>query len=145
MASPGGELFGGLFVPDDVRDAVSDRAWVAAMLEFEASLARAEASAGLISGEAADAIAAADATRFDPAALGREGRASGNPAAPLVRALTEAVGGHAAGFVHLGATSQDVMDTAAMLVSRRAAAVVDRELASAAGRVPRSPRTTGAP
>ncbi|MEK6228832.1 MAG: lyase family protein, partial [Actinomycetota bacterium] len=37
------------------------------------------------------------------------------------------------GFVHLGATSQDVMDTAAMLVSRRAAAVVDRELASAAG------------
>lgn len=131
----GGELFGGLFVPDDVRDAVSDRAWVAAMLEFEAALARAEASAGLISGEAADAIAAAvaDATRFDPAALGREGRASGNPAAPLVRALTEAVGGHAAGFVHLGATSQDVMDTAAMLVSRRAAAVVDRELASAAG------------
>ncbi|HZI90377.1 MAG TPA: 3-carboxy-cis,cis-muconate cycloisomerase [Thermoleophilaceae bacterium] len=135
MASPGSELFDGLFVPDDVRDAVSDRAWVAAMLEFEAALARAEAAVGLISGEAADAIAAVagDAERFDAAALGRDGRASGNPAAPLVRVLTEAVGGHAAGFVHLGATSQDVMDTAAMLVSRRAAAAIDRELASAAG------------
>ena len=134
MASPGSELFDGLFVPDAVRDAVSDRAWVAAMLEFEAALARAEAAVGLISGEAADAIAAAagDAERFDAAELGRDGRASGNPVAPLVRALTEAVGGEAAGHVHLGATSQDVMDTAAMLVSRRAARLIDAELASAA-------------
>lgn len=132
MASPGSKLFDGLFLPDAVRDAVSDRAWVFAMLEFEAGLARAQAAIGLIPAEAADAIASAAAERIDPAALGREGRASGNPAAPLVRALTEAVDGEAAGFVHLGATSQDVMDTAAMLVSRRAAGVIDAELASIA-------------
>ncbi|HYM57766.1 MAG TPA: 3-carboxy-cis,cis-muconate cycloisomerase [Solirubrobacteraceae bacterium] len=123
------ELFGGLFVPAAVRDAVSDRAWIAAMLEFEAALAAAEARAGVIPGEAADTIAAAcDAERFDAGALGREARAAGNPAAPLVRALTEAVEGDAARYVHWGATSQDVMDTASMLVARRALALIGAEL-----------------
>ena len=115
------ELFGQLFLPDSVREAVSDRAWVEAMLAFEAALAAAEARAGLVPREAAEAIAqACDPDRLDPAALAGEGRRAGNPAAPLVRALTEQVGGEAAGHVHRGATSQDVMDTAAMLVARRA-------------------------
>jgi 3-carboxy-cis,cis-muconate cycloisomerase len=123
------DLFGTLFLPDSVRAAVGDRAWVAAMLEFEAALAAAEARAGVIPGEAATAIAAAcDPDRFDVEALGREGRAAGNPVVPLVRALTDAVTGDADRFVHWGATSQDVMDTAAMLVARRALAAVGEEL-----------------
>jgi 3-carboxy-cis,cis-muconate cycloisomerase len=123
------DLFGTLFLPDSVRAAVSDRAWIAAMLEFEAALAAAEARAGLIPDEAAAAIAAAcDAGRFDPQALGREARAAGNPAVPLVQALTAAVEGEAARYVHWGATSQDVTDTAAMLVARRALAEVGGEL-----------------
>ena len=71
-------LFAELFVPDAVRAAVSDRAWVAAMLEFEAALAAAEAGAGVIPGDAAEPIAAAcDAERFDLELLGREARLRG--------------------------------------------------------------------
>jgi 3-carboxy-cis,cis-muconate cycloisomerase len=123
------DLFGTLFLPDSVRAAVADRAWIAAMLEFEAALAAAEARADVIPGGAVAAIAAAcDAERFEPVVLARQARASGNPVVPLVRALTEAVQGDAARFVHWGATSQDVMDTAAMLVARRALGVISEEL-----------------
>jgi 3-carboxy-cis,cis-muconate cycloisomerase len=103
------------------------------MLEFESALAAAEAEAGLIPAAAAEAIAAAaDADGYDPAELGRAGRAFANPAAPLVSALTEAVEGDAAGYVHWGATSQDALDSAAMLVSRRTLALIDTELAAVA-------------
>ncbi len=143
------DLFGALFVPDDVRAAVSDRAWIAAMLEFEAALAAAEAEAGVIPGDAATAIAAACAPeRYDPEALGREARATANPAAPLVHALTDAVEGDAARFVHWGATSQDVMDTASMLVARRALVLIDRDLdavAAACARLADEHRHTAMP
>ena len=126
-------MFEELFVPDAIRDAVSDRAWLGGMLEFEAALASAEAELGVIPPEAAKAIADACAPeRFDPEELGRAGRATGNPAAPLVKALTDAVEGDAAGYVHRGATSQDVMDTASMLVARQAIALVDEELGGVA-------------
>jgi 3-carboxy-cis,cis-muconate cycloisomerase len=115
------DLFGTLFLPDSVRAAVADRAWIAAMLEFEAALAAAEARADVIPGDAVAAIAAAcDAERFEPVVLARQARASGNPVVPLVRALTEAVEGDAARFVHWGATSQDVADSALVLTLRRA-------------------------
>ena len=143
------ELFGALFIPDPIREATSDAAWVAAMLEFEAALAQAEARAGVIPGEAAAAIAAAcDAERFEPQALGRAARAVGNPAPPLVSALTETVEGEAARFVHWGATSQDVMDTASMLVARRALALIAAELdavAAACARLADEHRHTAMP
>jgi 3-carboxy-cis,cis-muconate cycloisomerase len=127
------DLFGELFVPAAVRDAMSDRAWVQAMLDFEAALARACAREEVIPAEAAEQIAAAcDADRFDAAALGRDGHAAANPAAPLVKALTEAVEGDGARYVHQGATSQDVMDTAAMLVTRGALVPVLEELGGVA-------------
>jgi len=127
-------LFGALFLPDPVRAAVSDRAWVEAMLRFEAALSIASARAGLIPADAAEAIAAAaaDPGRFDPEELGRQARAVGNPAAPLVKALTSAVEGEGARHVHRGATSQDVMDTASMLVARDARAIVKADLDAAA-------------
>jgi 3-carboxy-cis,cis-muconate cycloisomerase len=119
-------LFRAIFVPDELREAVSGRAWLQAMLDAEGALAVAEARAGLIPREAAEAIAGccdAGLSMFDPEEIGREGRASGNPVPPLVWALTGAVSRvseDAARYVHKGATSQDVTDTAAMLVARHA-------------------------
>ena len=100
---------------------VADRAWLQAMLDVEAGLARAQARAGLLPAEHADAIAAACvAERFDAAAIGAEAAQTGNPVVPLVAALTGAVEGDAAGQVHRGATSQDILDSAAMLIAHRA-------------------------
>jgi 3-carboxy-cis,cis-muconate cycloisomerase len=121
--------FDALFVPARLREAVSDRAWLAAMLDAERALARAEAQAGVIPAEAADAIASAcQAELYDPEALAVEGRRVGNVAEPLVRALRAQVGDDAAGYVHYGATSQDVLDTAAVLVARSARTLVLADL-----------------
>jgi 3-carboxy-cis,cis-muconate cycloisomerase len=114
-------LFDGVLSRGPVAERVDDPAWLRAMLDVEAALARAEARAGVIAASDADAIArACDTVEFDVAAIGRDAAGIGNPVGPLVRALTDAVEGSAAGQVHLGATSQDVLDTAAMLVARRA-------------------------
>ncbi|MFL5869676.1 MAG: 3-carboxy-cis,cis-muconate cycloisomerase [Solirubrobacterales bacterium] len=124
-----GDPFSGLFVPEAVAATTSPEAWLAAMLEVEAALADAEAEAGLIPADAAKSIGSAcDADGFDVDRLAAEGRLSANPVVPLVTALREKVGGDAARFVHHGATSQDVMDSAAMLVSSRALGVLRPEL-----------------
>src|SRR6266545_1808779 len=121
--------FSGLFVGEAVREATSDVAWLQAMLDFESALAAAEAEAGLIPGEAAEAIAAAcDASGFDPEAISRDGRSQANPAVPLVAVLREKLGDEVAGFVHHGATSQDALDTAAMLVAKRTLSMIRAEL-----------------
>jgi 3-carboxy-cis,cis-muconate cycloisomerase len=119
-----GEILRLIFAPEEFREAVSGGSWLQAMLDAEAALAAAEARAGLIPHKAAVTIASCcEATRFDPEELGREGRAAGNPVPPLVKALTEAVfevSEEAARYVHKGATSQDIVDSAAMLVAQRA-------------------------
>jgi 3-carboxy-cis,cis-muconate cycloisomerase len=126
--------FDRIFVPAPVRAAVSDEAWLDAMLEVERALAAAEARAGVISAEAASTIAgASQPERFDAAAIWDAGRAPGNPVEPLVRALRDEVGGEAADDVHRGATSQDILDTAAMLVSARALDLIDETLGAVAG------------
>src|SRR5215469_11914454 len=92
------------------------------MLDFEAALARTEAAVGVIPKSAAGPIAGAcEVSSFDLAALAEAAPRSGNLAIPLVRALTAVVAGtdpEAARYVHWGATSQDVIDTAAMLTLR---------------------------
>jgi 3-carboxy-cis,cis-muconate cycloisomerase len=121
--------FSAIFVPDELREAVSDRAWVQGMLDAERSLALAGAAVGVVPGTAASRIAdTCRAELFDPERLAEKGRAVGNPVEPLVRELRAAVGDQAADFVHLGATSQDIVDTAAMLVAHRASALVLAEL-----------------
>ncbi|MDQ3344087.1 MAG: 3-carboxy-cis,cis-muconate cycloisomerase, partial [Actinomycetota bacterium] len=118
--TPGG-LFDGVLARGRVRGEVEDAAWLQALLDVEAALARASAQAGLMPERHAEAITAAcRAERFDVAALGAEAAEGGNPVIPLVRALTAAVPGDAAGWVHRGATSQDILDTAMVLVARRA-------------------------
>ena len=121
--------FGPLFVPKELLDAVSGRAWLGAMLEFERALVQSEATAGIVPADAAAAIS--DACReelYDFRELLEQGRSIGSPPEPLVRALRDRVGGEAAGYVHWGATSQDVMDTASMLVARHALDLVLAEL-----------------
>ena len=111
-----------LFSTPGMSAAFSSEAHVRGMLAFEAALARAEARAGIIPREAADAIASSCRVElFDVAALYREGAVAGTPAIPLVRMLTarvEGSGGEAGKFVHWGATSQDAIDTALMLQMR---------------------------
>jgi 3-carboxy-cis,cis-muconate cycloisomerase len=128
-------LFGALFGRGAV-DA-SDAAWLQAMLDTEAALARAVERAGLAppgSGAAVTAIARADF--FDNGTLGEAAAVTGNPVPALVRALTERLPRSAAGAaaaVHKGATSQDIIDTAAMLIARRALDVILADLSAATG------------
>jgi 3-carboxy-cis,cis-muconate cycloisomerase len=118
-------LFTPIFVPEAVQDAVSDDAWLRALLDVEVALAAAEAAEGLVPAETAEAIAGARdlAPGGDLADLGVAARASGNPVVPLVKFLRE-VSEHA----HHGATSQDILDSAAMLVAKRALAPVLAEM-----------------
>jgi 3-carboxy-cis,cis-muconate cycloisomerase len=115
-----------------MRALFSDRATVARMLAVEAALANAGAAAGAIPRGAAAPIArACDASRFDLDAIAERAPSSGNIAIPLVKALTEAVAhrdAEAARFVHWGATSQDIIDTATVLAIREAFALLDRDL-----------------
>ncbi len=105
-----------------MRAVCDDVAYLQHMLDFEAALARAEASTGVIPGSAAAPIGAAcKAKSFDLAALAEAATKSGNLAIPLVKALTANVAKidpGAARYVHWGATSQDVIDTAFMLTLR---------------------------
>jgi 3-carboxy-cis,cis-muconate cycloisomerase len=131
------ELLGPLFAGSPADAELSDRALLAAMLDAERALAVALAGVGIVPEPAAAAIAAAcHPDRFDPADLGRRAVAAGNPVVPLVRDLTAAVAGAAgpaaARWVHHGATSQDIMDTAASLVASRALGPVLDDLAGAA-------------
>jgi len=125
--------FDRLFVPPAAVEALSDAAWLAAMLDVERSLARAEAATGVIPAGAAAAIeSACDPSAYDAGDLLEQGRVPGNPVEPLVRAIRERVGEDNAHYVHFGATSQDVLDSAAMLISRRAVALMRGELDGAA-------------
>lgn len=121
--------FASLLVPAELREAVSGRSWLVAMLDAERALANAGALAGVVPAHEASALAEACAVDgYDWERLLLEGRRVGNPAEPLVRALVARVGEETGRWVHLGATSQDVMDTAAMLVARRALGLVLDEI-----------------
>jgi 3-carboxy-cis,cis-muconate cycloisomerase len=136
-ASEPAGLFDGVLARGGVRAEVGDRAWLAAMLEVEAALARALATAGLVPVAAAESIAAA-CGRLDNDTgdligdLSVAAASSGNPVGPLVHRLRAAVGADAAPYVHKGATSQDILDTAAMLVARRALGPLLADLGGAA-------------
>lgn len=128
-----GALFGGVF-GRGLR--LGDEAWLRAMLDTEAALARALERAGLApAGAGATVSRTAAAATFDVAELGELTALTGNPVPGLSRMLTRAVAAtdaKAARAVHRGATSQDIIDTAAMLLARRALTATRAELAEAA-------------
>jgi 3-carboxy-cis,cis-muconate cycloisomerase len=107
--------FDALFVPDELRAAVDDDAWLCAMLIAERALARAQSL------PAGDDVFTPEG--LDVGELVREGRRAGNPVEPLVRKLRER-----SEHVHHGVTSQDILDTAAALVARDATTIVLSEL-----------------
>jgi 3-carboxy-cis,cis-muconate cycloisomerase len=121
-------LIDSLATTDALAELFSDQSLLQAMLDFEAALARAEAKAGVIPERAAEAItAAASAEGIDAAAIARAARDSGTVSIPLVKALTARVQAADAGsawFVHFGATSQDVADSAIVLTISRARALL---------------------
>src|SRR5215831_13694666 len=128
MPIQNGGLFGGVFARGGA-DA-SDTAWLQAMLDAEAGLARALERAGLApagSGKAVTAVAKAG--DFDAAELAA---LTGNPVPGLARELARKLDGPPARVVHRGATSQDILDTAAMLLARQAIDATKADLAAAA-------------
>ncbi|MEV0423425.1 3-carboxy-cis,cis-muconate cycloisomerase [Streptosporangium canum] len=128
-----GGLFSGMFARGGAAPEVSDAAWLAAMLDVEAALAGAQAGIGLVPEEAAAALEEACRPEFfDLAELGCGAAPAGNPVIPLVAALRERVKPELRRFVHYGATSQDINDTAAMLVACRALAPLLADLSACA-------------
>jgi 3-carboxy-cis,cis-muconate cycloisomerase len=116
-----GSLFGGIYARGGAAAQVTDEAWLAAMLDVEAALSRAVAAEGLIPDAAGERIAAAcRPENFDLTEIGREGARHASPVVGLVAALRTAVDEPVREYVHLGATSQDVVDTALMLIASRA-------------------------
>ncbi|MEO6920686.1 MAG: 3-carboxy-cis,cis-muconate cycloisomerase [Collimonas sp.] len=107
---------------------------VQGMFRFEEALARAQAAEGMIPESAARAIASVcNAQLYDMAVLINASRRAGSLAIPLVKELTKTVAlfnPESANYVHWGSTSQDVIDTAMVLVTRKALALLDQRLQS---------------
>jgi 3-carboxy-cis,cis-muconate cycloisomerase len=131
----GASLYSGLFAHGDVAGVVSDGALVDAMVEFEVALLRALAVLEIAPGDAADELESAfrqGSLELDLAELGRATGDQGTPVPGLLRALRRQLSPSAAAYLHMGATSQDVVDTAMMLVTRRALDLIVADLSAAA-------------
>lgn len=130
----GNRLFDALMLDERCAALLSDRAFVRRMLDFEAALARAQGLAGVIPPEAGRAInRAVDAVHNDElhamASAVADGAArAGTPVIPLVKLLTARTDPEGQPFVHWGATTQDVMDTALVLQLRDVLALIDDSL-----------------
>jgi 3-carboxy-cis,cis-muconate cycloisomerase len=123
-----------MFARGDAAAQTSELAWLQALLDFEAALARACAAVGLVPGDAAAAIGTAcDASAYDVGEIGREMAATGTPVVPMLAQLRGRLAEDIAQYVHLGATSQDAIDTAAILVVTRALPALHADTAAAAG------------
>jgi 3-carboxy-cis,cis-muconate cycloisomerase len=118
-----------MFTTPEMTDLFSGASLVRRMLEVESALARALARAGAIPPDAAEAIAdACRIERIDVEALFRDAARSGTPVVPLVSAIGRLVDSDTRRFVHWGATSQDVIDTAVVLQVRDALVLLSARL-----------------
>ncbi len=133
MNRPTNQLFDAYFTQPAMRVIFSDQGRLQGMLDFEAALARAQASTGLIPKEVvADIEAACRAELFDVDELAVAIGNAGNSAIPLVKALGKQIAARnetAERYVHMGATSQDVMDSGLVLQLRSAIDLLERDLA----------------
>lgn len=111
---------------------VTDEAWLQAMLDVEVALAQAQFEVGLTPAAALASIASqAHADRLDLVALAHAARGAANPVVAVAAALTEVVAAKdpaAAEYVHRGSTSQDILDSAAMLIARRVLTLIAADL-----------------
>ncbi|MFI5933923.1 3-carboxy-cis,cis-muconate cycloisomerase [Actinoplanes sp. NPDC051494] len=115
-----------------IEDLVTDEAWLQAMLDAEVALVRAQSRCGTVPVAAAEAIArSARAELYDLRELALAARLTANPVVGLVQALTRLVqhdDPSAAEYVHRGSTSQDILDTATMIITRRALTLIHTDL-----------------
>jgi 3-carboxy-cis,cis-muconate cycloisomerase len=126
-------VFADMFGTPEMRGVFGDSAFLARCVEVEAALARAQGRLGIIPAEAATAIAqAAEAPAFDLARLKAETENVGYPVLPLVRQLADAAG-PAGRWLHWGATTQDIMDTAAVLQIREGLRLIEGDLMAVRG------------
>ncbi|MGD9944644.1 MAG: lyase family protein [Burkholderiaceae bacterium] len=141
-APPRTDALRGMLRAPSLAPLLGDAALLSAMLRFEAALALAQADHGLVPRPAAETIErvcmalAADPSPLDPAGLAQQARRASTLAIPFVKRLTDvvaAVDTEAGRYVHLGATSQDVIDSATSLVLRDAGRAVDPLLRHLAG------------
>ena len=127
-----GSVFERFLSTPEVIDLFSAESIVQRMLDFEAALARAQAAEGVIPASAGEAIAVAcKVGNFDLEAIVADSSVAGTLAIPLIRQLTAEVAkgdALAAGYVHWGSPSQDVIDTAMALATRRALGLIDERL-----------------
>lgn len=111
-------VFGPLFSAEEISFLLGDEAYVRALVQVESAVARAQGKLGIIPAAAAENIAKATADKIDISALAKGTARSGFPIIALVQELRKQVGADAAPFVHWGATTQDIMDTACVLQIR---------------------------
>ena len=127
------KIFGSLFGDFEINQVLTDEAYVRALVEVETALARAEGSVGVIPRAAADQISsAADPNKINLESLAKGTVRSGFPIIALVQEIRKAVGREAASYVHWGATTQDIMDTASVLQLRAAIRLYKERLREAA-------------
>ncbi len=129
------EIFGPLFGDAEINDLLSEEAYVRALVQVEVALARAEARLGVIPSRAADQIAKARPDKIDVAALSKGTLRSGFPVIALVQELRKQVGADVSPYVHWGATTQDIMDTACVLQMRAAIKLFEKRLGELARRL----------
>jgi 3-carboxy-cis,cis-muconate cycloisomerase len=140
------KIFGPLFGDAEINQLLSDEAYVRALVDVETALVRAEARAGVIPQAAAEQISkSADPNKIDLASLSKGTLRSGFPIIALVQEMRRLAGGEAAPYVHWGATTQDIMDTACVLQLRAAAKLYKEriiEITRHLGRLSHRHRTT---
>jgi 3-carboxy-cis,cis-muconate cycloisomerase len=125
------KIFGPLFIDPEVAGLFDDDAFLRAMLAVEGALARVEARLGIIPSAAGGRISnIAGSVALDPQQIGQGMLRDGVPVIGLVKALREAVGREAAPYVHWGATTQDIVDTATVLQIRSALGIMENRLAT---------------
>src|SRR4026207_1684238 len=121
-------IFAPLFNDGEIASFLTDDAFVRALVEVEVALAPAEACAGVLPASAAEHIAKAQAGKIEVAALTQGTLRSGFPIIALVQELRKQVSAEAASYVHWGATTQDIMDTACVLQLRAVVAVIKQRI-----------------
>ena len=130
------KIFGPLFSDPEIAGLFDDAAFLRAMLEVEGALARVEASLDIIPNSAGEHISEICRTAvLDPQQIGHGTWRDGVPVISLVNALREAVGDEMAPYVHWGATTQDIVDTANVLQIHSAIQIMDLRLVALVDRL----------
>lgn len=122
-------LFRDLFGTEQMRKVFSEENLVQKWLDVEAAIARAEAKLGIVPEEAAREITKkADVKYMDLEAMGQEIKATSHPIVPLVRQLAKACDDNHGQYVHWGATTQDIMDTANVLQLKEVCQIIKSDI-----------------